>query len=373
MKRITAIVPPRVACLLFVMSCQAIGSDGKRDRFGDRIRERFQNQNQGVIPSSVSTGAKEAFSRLWMEAGYNLIVPNVDDTAGFRRMRDSLILTKRRSTEEAIIRHGVTTMETIMGGTRVLDMRPKGWMEDGRTVVLFHGGPHNPDNAFTSAAYGAPLAKASGLRVILVDNTPAPDFNWKEMQRESMNVLLYLKHQGYRMDRMAVCGIGPGGGLATSVVLNLRNHGFGMPAAVVLWSPWVELSENTESRNSYADWDPVTPRGKSLGHAIQAYTAGLSLNDSRVSPAKADYSRGFPPTLIQEGTRSAMLSGSLMLYRSLDSTGQSVTLDLYEGMFPCFHRIEMEESERAVGRTASFLRDRLVEKRNQMIAQRKAH
>ncbi len=54
-----------------------------------------------------------------------------------------------------------------------------------------------------------------------------------------------------------------------------------------------------------------------------------------------------------------MLSGSLLMYRSLDSTGQPVTLDLYEGMFPGFQRYSMEESERAVSKTASFLREKL--------------
>jgi hypothetical protein len=54
-----------------------------------------------------------------------------------------------------------------------------------------------------------------------------------------------------------------------------------------------------------------------------------------------------------------MLSGGLMLYRSLDSTGLSVKLDLYEGMFPGFQRYEMEEAERAVAKSASFIRDLL--------------
>jgi monoterpene epsilon-lactone hydrolase len=359
MKRIASIFPPRIACLLFVMSCQAIGSDGRKDRLADRILYHFNNQNRGAIPFSVSNKAKEAFSRLWLEAGHDLIVPAVEDTAGFRRMRDSLVLSKRSLAEQAMVANRVTPVDTVMGGTHVIDLRPKGWKESGRMVILFHGGPHNPDDAFTAAAYGAPLANASGLRVVIVDNTAAPRYNWKEIQREGMNVLLFLKHKGYRMEDLAVCGVGPGGGLAASVVLNMRNHGFGMPAAVVLWSPWAELSEKTDSRHSLSEWDPVTPRGQSLDNAIKAYTAGLALSDARVSPANGDFSKGFPPTLVQEGTRSSMLSGSLLMYRSLDSTGQPVTLDLYEGMFPGFQRYSMEESERAVSKTASFLREKL--------------
>ena len=307
----------------------------------------------------ISDGAKQVFSRLWMEGSHTLQVPAVDDTAGFRRMRDSLLLTRRLLSEKNVLQNEVTLIDTLMGGAKVMDVRPKIWKDEGRVVILFHGGPFSPDDAFTASAYAAPLAKASGMRVIVVDNTPAPRYNWKEIQRESMNVLLFLKHRGYRMEDLAVCGVGPGGGLATSVVLNMRNHGFGMPGAVVLWSPWADLSEASDSRHSLSEWDPVTPRDASLRNTISAYAAGLGLEDARVSPARSDFDRGFPPTLIQEGTRSSMLSGSLMLYRALDSAGRIVKLDLYEGMFPGFQHFEMKEAESAVAKSASFIRDML--------------
>ena len=359
MKKITSIIPPRVVCLLFVMSCQAVGSDVTRGRMTNRMLINVKAHQRGAIPPTVSDEAKEIYARLWMEGGHSLMVPAAEDTMSMRRMRDSMLLTKKRMTEHDIGRSEVTLIDTLMGGARVMDVRPKGWRDDGRSVILFHGGAFNPDDAFTASAYAAPLAKASGMRVIVVDNTPAPRYNWKEIQRESMNVLLFLKHKGYRMEDLAVCGVGPGGGLATSVVLNMRNHGFGMPGAVVLWSPWADLSEGSDSRHSLAEWDPVTPRDASLRNTIGAYAAGLGLEDARVSPARSDFRRGFPPTLIQDGTRSSMLSGGLMLYRSLDSTGLSVKLDLYEGMFPGFQRYEMEEAERAVEQSASFIRDLL--------------
>lgn len=341
------------------MSCQAVGSDGKRDRIAGKIVASLNAQKRGAIPSHASEGAKEVFARLWMEGGHSLRIPAVDDTAGFRRMRDSLVSTRRAMSERNLIRHELTMTDTLMGGTRVLEILPKGWRDDGRVVILFHAGAHNSDDAFTASDYAIPLAKATDMRVIVVDNTPAPRYNWKEIQRESMNVLLFLKHRGYRMEHMGVCGVGPGGGLAASVVLNMRNHGFGMPSAVLLWSPWANLSAKTDSRNSLSEWDPTTPRGESLMNAVNAYAAGLGLEDARVSPAYGDFRRGFPATLIQDGTRNSMLSGSLMLYRALDSMGQQVTLDLYEGMFPCFQRHPMEESERAVAKSAAFLLERL--------------
>ena len=316
----------------------------------------------GDIPTTVSPAAQQVFARLWKEGTHAMSIPATSDTAGFRRMRDARIEAGASAADMDVRRNGATLVDTVMGGTRVTEVRPEGWRENGRLIVLYHGGPLNIEDGHTASAYAAPLARITGLRVLVVDNTPAPRYNWKEIQREGMNVLLFLTRKGYRMEDIVVCGVGPGGGLAASVVLNMRNHEFGVPAAVVLWSPWADLCTESDSRRSLEEWDPVTPHGSSLRNAIDAYAAGLGLKDARVSPAYGDFSRGFPPTLIQDGTRNAMLSGSLLLYRALDSTGRQVTLDLYEGMFPGFQRYEMPEAERAVAKSASFILER-IEKR----------
>jgi monoterpene epsilon-lactone hydrolase len=45
-----------------------------------------------------------------------------------------------------------------------------------------------------------------------------------------------------------------------------------------------------------------------------------------------DFSKGFPPTLVQGGTREILLSGFIRLYQTLDIAGRTVKLDIYEGM-----------------------------------------
>jgi acetyl esterase/lipase len=45
-----------------------------------------------------------------------------------------------------------------------------------------------------------------------------------------------------------------------------------------------------------------------------------------------DLKQGFPPTLIQGGTKEIFLSNFVRLYQALDQAGQTVKLDIYEGM-----------------------------------------
>ena len=71
-----------------------------------------------------------------------------------------------------------------------------------------------------------------------------------------------------------------------------------------------------------------------------------------VSPVYGDYSQGFPPTLIQGGTREIFLSNFVRHYRALDDAGVEVELDLYEGMphvfqgkAPGLHRVDHRGAE----------------------------
>jgi acetyl esterase/lipase len=63
-----------------------------------------------------------------------------------------------------------------------------------------------------------------------------------------------------------------------------------------------------------------------------AYAAGLPLDDPRVSPLYANFTKGFPPTLVQEGTKTIFLSGSARLYQKIDEAGQPAFFDEVGGV-----------------------------------------
>jgi epsilon-lactone hydrolase len=81
-----------------------------------------------------------------------------------------------------------------------------------------------------------------------------------------------------------------------------------------------------------------------------------------VSPVYGDFAKGFPPTLIQGGTREIFLSNFVRLYQALDTAAQTVTLDLYEGMPHVFQaRLpDSPESITALNKVNAFLRKHLT-------------
>jgi len=137
-------------------------------------------------------------------------------------------------------------------------------------------------------------------------------------------VIKALLAEGYTMKDIALYGDSAGGGLVTSMVLNLRDRGMGMPAAVVLWSSWVDLSNDGDTRQTLEDADPFLTYDPSLKNCALAFADGLDLKDPRVSPLYADFSKGFLPALIQDGTKCIFLSTSVRLYQALEAAGQPI-------------------------------------------------
>jgi len=80
-----------------------------------------------------------------------------------------------------------------------------------------------------------------------------------------------------------------------------------------------------------------------------------------VSPVYGNFSKGFPPTLIQVGTKEILLSDSVRFYQALDQAGIPVKLDVYEGMPHVFQRylVNTPESKLALSKVNNFLKQYL--------------
>jgi acetyl esterase/lipase len=201
------------------------------------------------------------------------------------------------------------------------------------------------------------VAARTGLRVISIDYTLAPHARWPQITDQVVAVFKALQREGIPMRKIALYGDSAGGSLAAGAVLKMRDLGLKMPAALVLWSPWADITETGDTYSTLKDVEPRYTYARLLGPAAAAYADPRDQKHPYVSPVYGDFSPGFPPTLIQGGTREIFLSNFVRLYRALDSAGQPVTLDLYEGMPHVFQPAlpESVESQLALKKMAAFL------------------
>jgi monoterpene epsilon-lactone hydrolase len=314
------------------------------------------------LPNTMSPEATRFLEALIAADLKSTKAPDPTDLAAWRRLQEHLAANNPRAeaAQAALPKLGVSMIDAKLGGVPVIDVRPRGWDKaDRRLIIYVHGGAFTINSARSTLANAGRLAAKSGIRVISVDYTLAPGANWKIIQDEVLSVFKDLLKQGYQMREMAIIGDSAGGNLATRTVLTLRDNGLGMPAAAVLWAPWSDLTDEGDTAITLKDAEPILSYDNILEPSARAYADGLDLKDPRVSPLYADFTKGFPPTLIQDSTRTTFLSTSVRLYRKLDAAGAQPVLDLYEGMWHVFQADLVPEGEAAVEKSAAFIAKRV--------------
>ncbi len=125
-----------------------------------------------------------------------------------------------------------------------------------------------------------------------------------------------------------VGGGSAGGNLAAALLLRAKDEGLAMPAALVLLTPEVDLTESGDSFQTNLGIDGV------LGLLMESnllYANGHDLSHPYLSPLFGDL-RGFPPTYLQTGTRDLFLSNTVRMHRGLRNAGVEAELHVGEAM-----------------------------------------
>jgi monoterpene epsilon-lactone hydrolase len=263
-------------------------------------------------------------------------------------------------TETITAQYRVTVAEQSFGDVPVLSVSPNGWTDDGRILIYVHGGGFTSLSARSTLFESALMANRSGLRVISVDYTVAPQARWPRITDQAISVYKAILATGYRPGGVGMWGDSAGGAIVAGSVLKLRDAGVAMPGAVVLWAPWSDISMAGDSYTTLAAFDPLL-NDASLKASADAYAEPSEQKNPYVSPVYGDYSKGFPPTLIQGGTREIFLSNAVRQYQALSQAGIPATLDLYEGMPHVFQPMgpETPEGQAAMGKVVSFWKQQL--------------
>ncbi|MFI4850172.1 MAG: alpha/beta hydrolase [Gimesia chilikensis] len=308
------------------------------------------------IPETISPEAQTALAG-FSRAAATAPLPAADDLEGWKAVQEKIEQKRAAANAEVVKKYQPDITPRKLGGVPVLDIKPKGWQESGEVLVYTHGGAYTMYSARSRLMSAVPMAGETGFRVISVDYTLAPVGKWQEVTDQVVTVIQTLIKEGHSLKEIAIYGESAGGGLAAGTVLKLRDKGLGMPAAVVLWSPWADITETGDTYTTLQQADPLLYYPKNLKHCADAYADPADQKHPYVSPVYGDYSKGFPPTLIQAGTKEIFLSNAIRQYQVIDTAGMPVKLDLYEGMWHIFQvfNYDLPESKLARSKVKAFL------------------
>jgi acetyl esterase/lipase len=314
------------------------------------------------IPSTVSKEGAE-FLRTYVDPATLAPWPAGTDVAGWKREWKAGETRSEPFVKEAVDRYRAAIEQRTLGGVSVLDIKPKGWKDNGKLLLYTHGGAHTFFSAHSTLPISLMAADSTKLRVISIDYTVAPEGKWQKATDEVLAVFDDLRKQGIQLKDIAIFGDSAGGALAASSVLKMRDKGLGMPAAIVLWAPWADITNTGDTAVTLKLADPAYLYDRHLKMAADAYAAPEDQKNPYVSPIYADFSKGFPPTLIQGGTKEIFLSHFIRLYRAIDDAGGVAVLDLYEGMTHVFQprMADAPEGKTCMKKMTAFLKRHLGE------------
>ena len=315
------------------------------------------------VPETISPEWGAFFSQ--KGRGRERPVPAPDDIEGWKALQAANDEAKEAAVDEKATAFGVTYKESEIGGIPVIEVTPSKLACTDKIAVYVHGGGYVLNSAKAVIESAMVFAAGTGLRVIAVDYTLAPQSKWQETTDEVISVFKALAKQGFMADDIVLCGDSAGGGLALGATLKMRDFGMEMPAALVLWSPWADISETGDTYVTLRNAEPYYTYQHVLGPSALAYADAKDHKHPYVSAVYGDFKQGFPPTLIQGGTKELFLSNFVRLYQALDQAGRTVKLDIYEGMPHVFvpSLPETAESQAAIVKVRDWVSEHLLEAR----------
>jgi monoterpene epsilon-lactone hydrolase len=291
---------------------------------------------RSFIPVTISPEARAIYEKLLPAVAAHRAEAKIPHTlAEFDALHDSDIARTEAGALAALKSFNIAVRETRLGGVNVVESTPPQYRDD-RTVLLHvHGGGFVLGSAKSSLRGDASMALATGKRIISIDYTVAPRGNWRIVTDQVVAVYKAMLAQGYSAKSIGMFGDSAGGTIVAASVLKLRDQGIPLPGALVLLSPCVDLNLNGDTETTLRDADPALDFALNKAF-LAAYAAPEDTTNPYASPIYGDFKKGFPPVLIQAGTKELVLSDAVRLYQALKAAGGVAELDVYEGMSHVF-------------------------------------
>ena len=227
---------------------------------------------------------------------------------------------------------------------------------EGPDVLLWlHGGAYCLGSPRTHADLAAALARRVGSGALLPEYRLAPEHVFPAAVEDALAAWQALTAGGVPAGRIALGGDSAGGGLAFALLHVLIEAGAPLPACVLAFSPWTDLTLSGASLRRLAWRDAFLPVRR-IAEIRDQYLAGADPGDPRASPHLGRFP-GAPPVLIQASRAEILLDDARLMAARLAADGARVTLDLAPSVphvWQAYHA-RLPEAAAAMDRAAAFL------------------
>jgi epsilon-lactone hydrolase len=225
-------------------------------------------------------------------------------------------------------------------------------------ILYLHGGSYLFGSPRTHADTLARIALATDRPILAPDYRLAPEHRYPAQLEDALAALTGLEALGVRRNRIVVAGDSAGANLALALAIALRDHGAPQPNALVLISPWLDLTSSTDSHRRNLAYDYGTP--EQLRAQARVFAGDLALDDPRLSVGTAP-AENLAPTFLQVGTAELLLDECRAWVERARAAGVELTVDEPPDMphAPPFFASVSPQGRAAIDALAAFVRRQL--------------
>ncbi len=242
-----------------------------------------------------------------------------------------------------------------------------------RVMLYVHGGSFVGGSRLAYRSFCSSLATKCYCRVVIPEYRLAPSFPYPAANEDIQSVFksLFTEEQiacslnaekGTKalLPEIIVAADGSAASIAFSLIANLKERYRSCIKQLLLFSPWLDLSNCSKIITTRKISDEVMS-GDVLRKSASVYTYESNTSSPFVSPLLAgeDDLKNFPPTFIQMGEKEILLDDAKEFTKNLIDAGNVCQLDVWPNMMFMFQMADeyLHESHLALDKVGKIVTD----------------
>jgi epsilon-lactone hydrolase len=215
----------------------------------------------------------------------------------------------------------------VLNGVRCEWVWNDGDQHSPNIVVYLHGGGFMAGSPATHRGVAWRLARECECRVLQIDYRLSPKHSHPAQINDVRAVLAALFAQGLRSEQWSLAGDSAGGNLALVGAIACRDENLPMPAAVLCFSPWTDLTQSGASIQHNKHTETLIPQNL-LDPVAKFYYRDSNPQVANISPLFADLT-GLPPLQLHTVAEELLRDDSLRIAARARAAGVSVDCQLW--------------------------------------------
>ena len=213
-----------------------------------------------------------------------------------------------------------------------------------RVILYAHGGSFINGSCKAARNFCASFAHECACKLFLPEYRRAPEYPFPAgLEDIFVTYRGILKKYAFSPASVVIAGDEAGANLAIALIHYLKQKKLPQPAALVLISPWLDISCSNEEIHTLQKSDKFLLK-EALQAAAGRYTTFDNVQNPLVSPLYGSFTN-FPPVFIQCGSQEILSADAKALAQKIEAVGGQSQLDIWPEMWHFFQAMDAQAKE----------------------------